>query len=131
MSFKEGQWMYNSEPDGNWCSYEYFDTIEEAVENRKNYYDCEDGRDHFFVGQIKLISPCTRVDTSRIIEDISINVYEEVGEAAEDYLWDVKSEHENILEERLNKVLRDWMDEFKYNPNFFTVDNVKRFENII
>lgn len=127
MSFKEGHWMYNSRPDDVWNTYDYYDTKEEAISGGKEYYALDE-IEVFYVGQIENCNIVVGVDASRILEDISLNVYDEVGEAAEDYLDDVKREHENILEERLNKVVLEWIEEFKYKPNFFTIDNVEKIK---
>lgn len=127
MGVKEGQWMFNSTDDGIWGSSDYFDTKEDAIEAGKEYYaHDEKSYDAFYVGQIFPCTPYLSVDASRILEDISLNVYEEIGEVAEDYLMDVKPEHEQILEERLNKVLKEWLKEFEYEPSFFKIDNIEK-----
>jgi hypothetical protein len=122
MSFKNGQWMYNSSPDGIWSNFDYYETKEEAITGGKEYYD------RFYVGQIVTSNIGVGVNASRILEDITESVYDEVGEPAEDYLHDVTRKDEVILEERLNKVLLEWMDEFHYKPNFFKIDNVQKIE---
>lgn len=122
MSFKEGQWMFNTSDDGIWGSCGYYDTKEDAIKDGSHEY--EGDYDKFYVGQIAPVTPNVGVDVGRILEDISENVQDEAGEVAEDYLYDVKREHENILEERLNKIVLEWMNEFGYMPSFFKITNV-------
>jgi hypothetical protein len=64
------------------------------------------------------ITPRITVDSEVILEIISEYVYEECGEAAIDYLSNVKPDHERILSDRLTKEVNEWMKEFGYTANF-------------
>lgn len=123
----EGKWCYSFNEE----NYEGdFDTKEQAIAEAIWYYKEDDDidQDIIWVGQTKAISLGVNVD--RIIEDLGEEAYDQSGEYAEDYLTDVKKSHQRILEERLNNVLYSWMKEFKYEPNFYTVENVEEIEVI-
>lgn len=120
----EGKWCYsfneeNFEGD--------FETKEEAIAEAIWYYkDDEKDQDFIWIGQTKAISLGVNVD--RIIEDLGEEAYDQAGEYAEDYLTKVASSHQKVLEERLNEVLVAWMKEFKYEPNFWTVTNIRKID---
>lgn len=125
MRFKEDQWMFNYSSSDVWYG-EYFDSKEEAIIAAKSEENLEIGRSDFYVGQLKSTNNDVHVYADRILENIGEDMYEVVGEVAEDYLRDVKQEHEDILNERLNIVLLEWMKEFNYEPSFFKITNVEK-----
>jgi hypothetical protein len=120
----EGKWCYsfngeNFEGD--------FDTEEQAIAEAIWYYkDDEKDQDFIWVGQTQAISVGVNVDS--LLENLGEEAYEQAGEYAEDYLTNVKIEHQKVLEEKLNSVLATWMKEFKYEPNFWTVKNVEKID---
>jgi hypothetical protein len=120
----EGKWCYSfNEEDFEGD----FETKEDAIGEAIYYYkDCEEDQDFIWIGQAKEISFGVDVDT--IIENLGEDAYDQVGEYAKDYLYDVTTSHQAILEERLNEVLVTWMKEFKYEPNFWTVENVQKID---
>ena len=120
----EGKWCYSFNEE----NYEGdFETKEQAIEEAIWYYkDDELDQDFIYVGQTKAIILGVNVD--RIIEDVGENAYDQAGEYAEDYLSNVTVQDGSILEERLNNVLLAWMKEFKYEPKFWTVENVESVE---
>lgn len=126
MSKIDGKWMYNYSDDGIWSNSDYYDIKEDAIKNGNEEFVGE--YDRFYVGQIKSARNDVHVFADRILENISEDMYEEVGEVAEDYLRDVKQEHEDILNERLNKVVMEWMKEFNYEPSFFKIANVEKVD---
>ncbi|MET3508270.1 hypothetical protein [Halalkalibacter oceani] len=116
----EGKWCYsfneeNFEGD--------FDTRDDAIGEGLYYYE-EDNQSELYVGQAQEVSLGVNIDF--IVEQLGEDAYEQCGEVAEDYLCNVKSEHREILEDKMNDVLQKWMDEFKYNPTFYTVGNVEK-----
>lgn len=127
MTFKNGQWTFNNVSDGVWDIGEYFDLKAQAIEAAKEYYSPEDQKE-FYVGQICVISNSITVDSEGVLDDIASSIYDEVGEAAEDYLNYVKREEWEILNERLTQVVREWMKEFSYEPSFFRIENTEKFE---
>lgn len=91
------------------------------------YYSPEDQKE-FYVGQICEIRNSITVDSEGVLDDIASSIYDEVGEAAEDYLNYVKREEWEILNQKLTQVVREWMKEFSYEPSFFRIENTEKFE---
>jgi hypothetical protein len=116
---------------GKWC-YSFdeemfegrFDTMEEAIDNAKCNLEDEDDDDIevFYIGQCQPIY--LGVHTGAIIDRLGDQAYDQAGAPASDFLWDVSREHEEILEKRLNAVIDEWLKEFNYTPDFYTVTNV-------
>lgn len=67
------------------------------------------------------------IDVEWVLEDIGNQAYSECGECAEDYLTDVTSEHQSILEDELNAVFYKWAEKYNYRPHFYTVKNEKPY----
>lgn len=67
------------------------------------------------------------IDVDSLLEDIGDQAYSEFGECAEDYLTDVTSEHQSILEDELNAVFYKWAEKYNYRPHFYTVKNEKPY----
>lgn len=44
---------------------------------------------------------------------------------AEEYLYDVKSEHQKELEEKLNQVFSEWIEKYGYEPRWFNAHNIR------
>ncbi|MGV6935819.1 hypothetical protein ACWA2B_09930 [Paenibacillus sp. CMM36] len=125
MTFKNGQWMFNDVSDGVWGIGEYFDLKAQAIKAAKEYYSPEEQKE-FYVGQLCEISNSITVDSEGVLDDISSSIYDEVGEAAEDYLNYVNREEREILDERLTQVTLEWMKEFGYEPSFFRIENTEK-----
>lgn len=96
-----------------------YDTKEEAIKEGKKDA-IEDGRQSFKVGIIE--EPTNfGIDVDQVIENIQETMYDEIGEAAEDYLDDVTSEDAVELEEKLNEVFYTWQKEHSYEPSFYKI----------
>jgi hypothetical protein len=121
---KEGKWTY-SLSDEIFTSGEYFETKEQAIEGGKADLTWEGKCPTFYVGQVESVDFALYVDPDGVLENIAQSVYDEVGEVAEDYLNHIDKQHLEALEEDLNKVVRQWMDKFGYNPTFFKVVNIE------
>jgi len=91
------------------------EAIKEAVEEAKYNNDKQ-----FKVGLCEEVFNYG-IDVDDLLERISDNVYEEVGEVAEDYLDDVTKEHRDELEDNLNKVFREWQEKYKYKPSYYNI----------
>jgi hypothetical protein len=121
MSEKKWCYSYNGENfEGD------FVTKEDAVEEASCYINSKDDREYIYIGNPKEISIGVNVDA--ILENIGEDAYEQAGEYAVDYLRDVTIKHGQILEERLNEVLYNWMDEYNYKPYFWKVENVEKIK---
>lgn len=96
-----------------------YDSREEAIkEGRKEAIEYE--KKYFKVGIIEDV-PNFGIDVDKVIEDIQNTMYSEMGEVAEDYLYDVTTEHLLELEEQLNEVFYKWQEKYNYKPTFYRV----------
>jgi len=100
-------------------------TKEDAIEVGA-FYAKDAGLTIFHVGTQKDVTLGVSVDA--IIEQLSEDAYEQVGEIADEYLRYVKPKHALILEEKLNQVLHSWLSDFGHRPTFWTVDNVEKID---
>lgn len=57
----------------------------------------------------------------RIIEDLQQDAFDEVGEVAEDWLDYVTKEEMDSLNEKIYKVVLDWLEAVKEKPTFYKV----------
>lgn len=110
------------------CGHNYygvFDTKEEAIkegETEAREYE----KDSFFVARaVFTFKP--HIDAENVIEEIQQNAYDNGGEYAETYLDDVKREHRDELEEKLNEVLSNWINKYGYTPDFYSVEDVETY----
>lgn len=120
---KDGQWTWSFEEDSLWYN-DAFDTKEEAITDGKECAKDEE-KDCIYIGQIKLVG-LPVIDAETILEQLGEQVYDEVGEVAEDYLINVPKEAVQELEEALNKVFEEWATKHKQYPSFYTLHNIER-----
>lgn len=121
-----------------WTSCEYFNTEREAIAAARKairtynrYRDLnilEDLLGHsadgkkiksFAIGQCKV--PVLSIDVDGLLESVQQSIYDEVGEAAEDYLDDVEKEEKKELED----LIIDWFHRHGYAPTFYNVENIE------
>jgi len=92
-------------------------TIEDCIEEAKwEKEDREIAENHVFIGEVEPYKPIVYADY--LIDSIREQAYEECGECCEGWLDGLKKEQEELLEERLNKVLIDWLVETNNSPSF-------------
>ncbi|WP_242136603.1 hypothetical protein [Bacillus cereus group sp. BfR-BA-01360] len=121
-SIEVGKWMINEHADGIWSG-PYFNTREEAIEEgKKEYFK---SRETFYVGQVSKEEIAIGINVDSVLDDIVINVQEQVGEVADDYLNHVDKEDYQVLEERLLEVVQSWMKERDYEPSYFKIVNTE------
>lgn len=129
------KWIFEKCGEENWntCEDEY-NTKEEAIEAGRKYFkewreeDPDDfieetGGVQFQVGQIKKYVPYINVE--QVLDEVGKRAYDDCGEWAEEYLYDVKSEHQKELEEKLNQVFSEWIEKYGYEPRWFNVHNIR------
>lgn len=80
----------------------------------------------FYVGKSRLFKP--NIDADDIFERLGDDAFDEAGEVAEDYLWNVKEEERNELSVELTKVFNDWASKYKHEPHFWIVDDIEKVE---
>lgn len=121
-----GKWCYSFDEE-NYTG--KFDSREEALKEAKeideDYKGNAEGR--LWVGKVQKVFP-SGVQIDSILEDVAentavnSNAYPEYGQ---DYLDYVDAEHVLELENSLNEVLFNWMDKYKYKPDWFEVVDVE------
>lgn len=114
-----GEGEYNTKEEAIQAGKEFFKYI------RERWGDYKD-ETHFSVGQIKSYTPHVCVDS--IIEHIAEDAYSEVGEIAEDYLYDIPRQQCDELEEMINQVVLSWMERTNNLPKFYMIENVEDVE---
>ena len=136
MMSSDGKWIINLVEDDIWDSINEFNSKEEAIlygkENFEEIYEEEKGEKFdsriyskvFYVGKIERFIPSINVDS--LLDDIVDNAYDEVGEVAEGFLSLISKEEYDLLEERLNEALSEWLDETRNQPTFWKVSNVEK-----
>jgi hypothetical protein len=116
------KWTYSLDEE-NFSNCDYFDTKEEAIEAGKEYaIDCEEN--YIYIGKCKEYIPW--IDVERIIEQVGDTAYDNLGEAAEDYLCDVSKDAEKELEKKITEVFFEWLNKYNLNPNFYSVVNIQK-----
>lgn len=123
---KTGKWLF-SQNEEYWDSVDEFDSKEEAIKFGKEEYLNED----FCVGQMydiefdgkDLYDPC-----ERIIEELDIELYEEIGEASEYWRDSITREQELDLNKMINETVLKWIEKNKLQPSCFKIDDVEFIE---
>lgn len=118
-----GKWMVNTNLHSDIWRGEEFDTKEQAIEEGRKQA-IEEELNKFEIGEVE---PAFNfgIDVDRVIEDIQVIMYDDIGEVAEDYLDDVSKEHLLELEEKLNEVFFKWQKEHGYEPTFCKIINIE------
>jgi len=99
------------------------ETLEEAVEEAHNSYPGE----QVFVGVRQSVHPETWLAGEYIEERLFELAYEAAGEAAEG--WPSFSDEDvQLLTERLQKLLQEFLEETGNSPTFYVVNDVVSFQ---
>lgn len=69
--------------------------------------------------------PVSSVDVGMIIENIGEQMFDEVGEVAEDFLSYTTKDQKDELDRIINLVFKNWMDKYNLNPDYFRVDEIE------
>lgn len=114
-----------------WCLGEHVGypqkSIEDAVKNFAEEYPAEE------VPMIRVGNPyyyVPTVDAERVIANVfESDLDDEIAEWSEDYLFNVRREHMDELEEELTAVFRKWEKRHGYNNTSFVVlETINPFE---
>lgn len=116
-----GKWTYELNKNSDIWFGGLFNTKEEMLEEA-NKEAIEYGLESFRIGNTQAV-PNFGIDAEQVIDDIRNTMYDNVGEASEDYLYYVPSEHLEELEEGLNEVFYKWQEKYGYKPDFYTIVN--------
>lgn len=101
-----------------------FETESACIEEAKGY--------GFKVGDVIYIGDCVKpdicVDFSCVLEYVEEQMYDEVGEAAEDWNISIIEGRKGIYdvyEERLNELVSNYLKEIGEEPSFYKVENIR------
>lgn len=118
MENLEGKWCFGQDSEDFRGE---FNSKEEAIKAGK-----EEVEELLTVGT--MYKPTLSVSADCVIEQIQIDMYEEYGECAEQYLDNVTSEQREELEKELNKVLDAWIEKNNLQSDFYGVKEIKYVE---
>ena len=130
-----GNWVVNITADSIWSNDVEFKTREEAIAyGKENFemlykekflreFDSQDSIKTFYIAQVENHIP--HVFANDVLESISSEAYDDVGEAAEDYLRYVDIKDVESLEAKLNEVMQKWMEETNNQPHFWKTTNTE------
>lgn len=105
-----------------------FETIEECVEDAKKHYFKKSG-EKIYIGKCEDVK-IGGVYFDDVLERVEEDMYEQVGEVSEG--WDITSVREpyadrkpiyDKYEKRLEKLVKDYMEEIGETPGFYKVVN--------
>jgi hypothetical protein len=116
---KHGKWIFGEHYE-IFSPSNYYNTKEEAIQAGKGF------ENEFYVGQVVSVEFATTPNVDAVIESIAQNVYDEVGEVAEDYLNHIDKEHLQELEDGMSNLVSNWMNKHGYTPDFFKVVNIEK-----
>jgi hypothetical protein len=112
---------YLTEVDDCYCG--HGKTPNEAYEDLLGWVDDEYFEDHNtkIVKIAEKIKPsiCDFINIDDMVDRIAENAYDDGGEYAEDYLYNLPSEQREELERNINTVLLDWAKKYNHEPNWF------------
>lgn len=91
----------------------YFDSEEECIKDAIEY----GAEDEIYIGECSPIDIYSSVDASYVIDSILDNVGCDI---------DISREAEDELDKRLEKLINDWIEEFKIGSEWFQTVNVRK-----
>ena len=120
------KWSYELDINSDIWRGGVFNSREEAVEEATKEALIDDIK-RFKIGQCKEAFNYG-IDVEDALERINAIMYDEVGEVAEDYLYDVSKDQKEELEENLNEVFYAWQEKYNYKPYFYTISDEEIIE---
>lgn len=117
-------WTFSFEDEENWI-HDVYDTKEKAIEEGLKFAK-EENYNKFHLGEATQFTPW--IDTDCVIDQVQEHTAEEGGEYAEGYLENINLEQYQDLDKALNEALAKWLEKYKLEPNFYTVDNTEIIE---
>lgn len=113
-----GKWGWSRNEDGNgdgmWLYHE--DDRESAIAELKADCEMDEVEFHGYVTEF-LEADIPEIDANDVLERISVQLNDTAGELSGGFPECTKEQRE-VLEERLNKVLGQWLTEFNLWPNW-------------
>ena len=105
-----------------WFAEDRFNTREEAIKEGKKLAIKNENEKCFRVGRAVYLEEIPGIDVNSLLEQISAEVYDKVGEVAEDYLMYVDEKQIKELNKELNSVFQKWVKKYKHEPNFYIIE---------
>lgn len=102
-----------------------FDSKEEALADARKEAKTDDKI--VYIGEVNFYEEDCSGLASDVAERLQERAYDEVDELADNYM-ELTKEEEEILEERLKKVVLDFQKEFNHKPTFYTVSDIEEIE---
>lgn len=123
------EYTWNFDRDAKIWNNGEFDSIEECLAEAASGLKL-DGTETVYIGEIEKLTESEIVGYygDDLIYQMQNNVWDKVGEIAEDWLSCVKKEDISKLDEKIKKVLIDWLQEIGEMPSFYLVRNVREFD---
>jgi hypothetical protein len=118
------QYTWNTSMDAEWWDYGIFESIEECIEDSKNY----EVTDSIFVGEVEPYE--INVDADRVLEDLEQDASDECGEAAEGWCpsYDIERTEIDHLSAKLTNIVRAWLKQQNYLPHFYNIINIREVD---
>ena len=120
------KWSYELDINSDMWRGGIYNSREEAIEEATREALIDDIK-RFKIGQCKEVFNYG-IDVEDALERINAIMYDEVGEVAEDYLYDVSEEHKEELQDKLDEVFYAWQEKYNYKPYFYTISNEEIIE---
>ncbi|HBF0595642.1 TPA: hypothetical protein KNN84_003690 [Clostridioides difficile] len=119
-------WLYSW--DDEYFASDEYESREEAIQGAKEELRRFGEVSRLvYVGQKEEVD-IPDVDVENALERVQDRIDDEFGGFGEDWFENIRAEDIVILENRINKVFKKWIDEFGYKPHWFVVTDTKEIE---
>jgi len=119
----EYSWTYNEE-DEVWSNGS--DSIKDCIDEARRDLEYEsENYKYVYIGRGITYSP--QIFVEGLLESLGEDAYSECGEVAEDWLQNVSVAKCQALGEKLNAVLKEWLEEVSEVPTFGRIVDVKKY----
>ncbi|HBH0165151.1 TPA: hypothetical protein KR288_002476 [Clostridioides difficile] len=81
---------------------------------------------YVYVGKKEEVGGLPDLDVENILWNVQEEIDDEYGEVGDGWILNIKKEHIDILNNRVNEVLSKWVDEFGYKPKWSIVSDTER-----
>jgi len=121
LGFTEGKYVWSLSEIFNSTE---FDTVEDALKDATQ----DEGTGAIVnIGKIKAVDIKSLINTHRIIDDAQEKVYDQCGEAAEDFLSDITEQQEAEIQDVFAIAFEDWLERNHLMPEFYAVVDIKEY----
>lgn len=121
----DGKWTYRLGFDVRWM-HDTYKTKDEAIVEGIKETKKRNAKEVFIGEAVQDTMPV--IDVKEVIDNIANDMYEAYGEVSYGYLDDVKNEQAMDLGKKLNAVLKEWLKENNYEPDFYHIIEIEKIE---